>query len=506
MSSTTTEQKQVQTSPDTDLANSKTKMMDKDKVLLQSKKEKTEIKSQNCLQSNVGAVSGTLHYGKPTNLIDDDEHLESTDENLERGNWALKADYLLSVVGYAVGLGNVWRFPFLVYKNGGGAFLIPYLIMLSLAGLPMFFMESSLGQFASLGPPQVWKVVPILQGVGILMFLVSAFQGLYSNCIISYCLFYFFVSFQSPLPWENCYSWWDSDETCRKTPKGTMITSAGAIVLHRSRSINETGGIVWHLALCLLLSWLVVFLVLCKGIKFSGKVAYFFVTFPYLGLVLLLIRGVTLEGASQGIEFYIGKRSDFSKLADAEVWKDATTQIFYSLSVSLGGTTALSSYNKFHNDCYTDTIIVGFLNCLTSLLIGFVIFATLGHMSLSVDVPVSEISHSGLGLVFLAYPEALLHLPISPLWSVIFFGMIITMGLTSQFAIVETIITSIQDEFPTFLRSKRLYVTIIVCLVLYLLGLVLATEVRSPLTGLLVFFVYYGSYVLKNKLHDILSL
>ncbi|XP_067903126.1 sodium- and chloride-dependent neutral and basic amino acid transporter B(0+)-like [Heterodontus francisci] len=443
-----------------------------------------------------------LHLTRTTPKQDTTDETETSDENMERGNWAIKTDYLLSMIGYTVGLGNVWRFPFLVYKNGGGVFLIPYTIMLALAGLPIFFMESSLGQFASLGPAQAWKAVPILQGVGLLTVIASTFQGLYYNCIISYCLFYFFVSFQSPLPWVDCYSWWGAEETCNAVPKDPICnftSSSGShgnsttctniliqksrsehywdvIALHRSSSIDETGKIVWHLSLCLLLAWLIVLIVLCKGIRFSGKVTYFTVVFPYMGLVLLLIRGITLEGANQGIEFYIGKHSDFSKLADVEVWKDAATQIFYSLSVSLGGITALSSYNKFHNDCFTDAIIVCVVNCGTSVFAGFAIFSILGHMAQTVNVPISEISRSGLGLIFIVYPEAILHLPFSPFWSIIFFWMLFTLGMTSQFAIVETIITSLQDGFPILLRAKRFYLTASVCLGLYFCGLLLVTE------------------------------
>lgn len=157
-------------------------------------------------------------------------HVGENDENQERGNWSKKSDYLLSMVGYAVGLGNVWRFPYLTYTNGGGAFLIPYAIMLALAGLPLFFLECSLGQFASLGPVSVWRVLPLFQGVGITMVLISIFVTIYYNVIIAYSLYYLFASFQSVLPWANCSSSW-ADDNCSRQP---IVTGC--------RVSTDTGG------------------------------------------------------------------------------------------------------------------------------------------------------------------------------------------------------------------------------------------------------------------------
>ncbi|XP_051967856.1 sodium- and chloride-dependent neutral and basic amino acid transporter B(0+)-like [Xyrauchen texanus] len=411
-----------------------------------------------------------------------DSHVGTEDENTERGNWSSKREYMLSMIGYAVGLGNVWRFPYLAYKHGGGAFLIPYTIMLAVAGLPLFFMESSFGQFCSQGPINVWKAVPILQGVGITMMLVSTLLAIYYNVIIAYSIYYLFASFQYPLPWSgssNCNTTeialnvTAENQTCLDFLPGQSPSEKywDMVALQRTSSMDETGPVVWHLALSLLLAWILVAAALFKGIKSSGKVVYFTATFPYIVLLILLIRGVTLEGAKDGIEYYIGAQSNLTKLVEAEVWKDAATQIFFSLSIAWGGLMALSSYNKFNNNCYQDSIIVCVINCSTSVFAGFAIFSILGHMAHVYRIPVSDIAKEGFGLAFIAYPDALSKLPISPLWSILFFIMLITLGLDSQFAIIEVIATCLQDAYPHVLKSKRGLITIAICTALFLLGL-----------------------------------
>nr|XP_033802608.1 sodium- and chloride-dependent neutral and basic amino acid transporter B(0+)-like [Geotrypetes seraphini] len=436
---------------------------------------------------------------------------EKSEIAVKRGNWASKADYLLSLIGYAVGLGNVWRFPYLAYKNGGGAFLIPYTMMLALVGLPLFFLECALGQYANLGPILVWKCAPILQGVGFSMVLMSAYVSIYYNVIMTYGLFYLFASFQPVLPWSDCFEW--ADEKCGRKPKGKCnVTSEGTVstinltwvqannltcdpnstsylllesptvqywdkvTLRRSTGIHDTGNIVWHLALCLLLAWIIVAASLIKGVKSAGKVVYFTATFPYIMLTILLVKGITLEGAWDGINFYIGKQSDITKLKDAEVWKDAATQIFFSLSTAFGGLITLSSYNKFNNNCYLDSIIVCVTNSLTSLLAGFAIFSILGHMAHVLGKPLSAIADSGFGLAFIVYPEALIHLPVPPFWSFLFFSMLVTLGIDSQFALVETVLSSIEDFFPKLMRNYRFYITTGCCTILFLLGLPCVTQ------------------------------
>ncbi|XP_009077773.1 PREDICTED: sodium- and chloride-dependent glycine transporter 2-like, partial [Acanthisitta chloris] len=354
------------------------------------------------------------------------------DENKARGNWSSKLDFILSMVGYAVGLGNVWRFPYLAFKNGGGAFLIPYLMMLALAGIPIFFLEVSLGQFASQGPVSVWKAIPALQGCGIAMLIISVLIAIYYNIILCYTLFYLFASFVPVLPWASCNNPWNTPDCKDKnkllldsciigdhpkiqiknstfcmsaypnltmvnfTREGNKTFVSGSeeyfkyFVLKISAGIEYPGEIRWPLALSLFLAWVIVYASLAKGIKSSGKVVYFTATFPYVVLIILLIRGVTLPGAGAGIWYFITPK--WEKLIDAMVWKDAATQIFFSLSAAWGGLITLSSYNKFHNNCYRDTLIVTCTNSATSIFAGFVIFSVIGFMANELKVNIEAVA------------------------------------------------------------------------------------------------------------------
>uniref|UniRef100_H0ZZM2 Transporter n=1 Tax=Taeniopygia guttata TaxID=59729 RepID=H0ZZM2_TAEGU len=389
-------------------------------------------------------------------------------------------DFILSMVGYAVGLGNVWRFPYLAFKNGGGAFLIPYLMMLALAGIPIFFLEVSLGQFASQGPVSVWKAIPALQGCGIAMLIISVLIAIYYNIILCYTLFYLFASFVPVLPWASCDNPWNTPD-CKDKNKlllgklghaCTLLLVMGLVLI--SAGIEYPGEIRWPLALSLFLAWVIVYASLAKGIKSSGKVVYFTATFPYVVLIILLIRGVTLPGAGDGIWYFITPK--WEKLIDAMVWKDAATQIFFSLSAAWGGLITLSSYNKFHNNCYRDTLIVTCTNSATSIFAGFVIFSVIGFMANELKVNIEAVADQGPGIAFVVYPEALTRLPLSPFWAIIFFLMLLTLGLDTMFATIETIVTSVSDEFPKYLRTHKALFTLGCCVSFFIMGFPMITQ------------------------------
>ncbi|CAL4097100.1 unnamed protein product, partial [Meganyctiphanes norvegica] len=217
--------------------------------------------------------------------------------------------------------------------------------------------------------------------------------------------------------------------------------------------LNDVGPIKGSLAICLVTVFVLVYFSLWKGVKSSGKAVWVTAILPYIVLFILLIRGITLPGATDGMIYYLTPR--FEMLHNPKVWVDAATQIFFSLGPGFGTLLALSSYNKFHNNCYRDAIFTATINCLTSFLAGFVIFSVLGYMAHVQGKHISQVGEEGPGLVFTVYPEAIATMTGSVFWSIIFFLMLITLGLDSTFGGLEAMITGLCDEYPKPLGRHR---------------------------------------------------
>uniref|UniRef100_A0A8C8BRE2 Transporter n=1 Tax=Oncorhynchus tshawytscha TaxID=74940 RepID=A0A8C8BRE2_ONCTS len=380
-----------------------------------------------------------------------------------RGQWSRKLEFLLAVAGQIIGLGYVWRFPYLCYKNGGGVFFIPYVLFLFTCGIPLFLLETSLGQYTTQGSITCWrKICPLFEGLGYGSQVVVLYCSIYYITILAWAFFYLFSSFSSELPWASCRNSWNT-ATCMEFDRRVVghlnWTVAGNAtspvrefwerrVLSLTDSPNKLGSVRWELALCLLLSWILCYFCVWKGVKSTGKVVYFTATFPYLMLVVLLVRGLTLPGAIDGIKFYL--YPDPARLTDPQVWMDAGTQIFFSYAICIGCLTALGSYNKYDNNCYKDCVYLCLLNSGTSFVAGFAIFSVLGFMAYEQGTDISTVAESGPGLAFIAYPRAVAMMPLPQLWAIFFFIMIILLGLDSEFVGLEALVTVISDMYPSF--------------------------------------------------------
>ncbi|KAM3721865.1 Sodium-dependent serotonin transporter [Dirofilaria immitis] len=402
-------------------------------------------------------------------------HQSTSASSLFRDRWSSKVEFLLAVIGYAVDLGNIWRFPSTCYKYGGGAFLIPYLIMFIIGGLPMFYMELVLGQFHRSGCISIWKkICPLFKGIGYGICFICTFIACFYNTIIAHALYFLFYSLQSEVPWKTCNNPWntplcavslnDSDSSIVLNQSSTLIGKLrtpseeffrfNVLEENYSSGFDNLGDIKPSLALCLTVVFILVYFALWKGPRSSGKFVWITATAPYVILSVLFIRGITLPGASIGIYYYL--MPNFTVLLDIDVWTAAAVQIFFSLGPGFGVLLALSSYNDYQNNCYRDALVTSIINCGTSFFAGFVIFSTLGYMSTLTNLPVSEIvGDSDANLVFIVYPQAIATMSYANCWSFIFFVMLITLGIDSTFSGIEALITGFCDEYPKVLPQKR---------------------------------------------------
>ncbi|XP_012171770.2 sodium-dependent nutrient amino acid transporter 1-like [Bombus terrestris] len=394
---------------------------------------------------------------------------ETVKETEARSTWDNQLEFLMSCIAMSIGFGNIWRFPFTAYENGGGVFLIPYIIVLFVVGKPFYYLEVILGQFSSSSSIRVWNISPAFTGVGWSQFCSNVAVMTYYSSLMALTLFFLIASFSAELPWAKCREEWadycvdSSQKVDSESVNVSMFTkliyekerrsSAELyflkVVLQEKDSIDDGVGLPdWKLTLCLLFSWLCVILITFQGVKSSGKASYFLAIFPYIILLSLLIRAVTLEGAGTGILFFLTPK--WSKLLDPNVWYAAVTQCFFSLSVCFGSIITYSSHNDFKHNVYRDALIVTSLDTLTSFIAGCTIFGILGNLAHEMGMEdINNVVKSGAGLAFISYPDAIAKFTFVPqFFAVLFFVMMFVLGVGSIVGMVSGVVTCLKEKLP----------------------------------------------------------
>ena len=366
----------------------------------------------------------------------------------QRESWGTRGGFILAAVGSAVGLGNLWGFPYKLYSYGGGAFLIPYIVALLVIGVPIMILEFSIGHYTQRAAPDAFKRghrrFELVGWWGIILAFVII---TYYPVILAYCFSFLWYSIVGiftggELPWAG-----EGIEGVENAKVFFNETYLGKIDIEDARFY--LGSIRWNIVLPLAVTWVAMYFCIFKGVRLVGKIVWLTVPLPWLMLLILTVRGLTLEGSMQGLAYYLDPV--WSELAKPVTWRYAIGQVFFSLSLAYGIMVTYASFLHRKSDLNNNAAIISIADFATSFVAGLAVFATLGGMAFVTQqgdnpVAVEQVAETGPSLAFVAFPYALAQLPYSAWFSFVFFFALVTLGVDSAFSMTESILASIVDK------------------------------------------------------------
>ena len=372
----------------------------------------------------------------------------------QRDQFGSKLGFIMAAIGSAIGLGNIWRFPYVVYDNGGGAFLLPYFIAIATAGIPILILEYYLGnRYQGSAPVAYRSLSRRWEWLGWWQAAVSFLIGTYYMVIIGWVLAYFYFSFGSQ---------WGSDTEGFFTGEFLGV----------SDSFWSVGGLQFGVLIPFVIAWAIVFWLLIRGvgrgIELASKIL---IPLMVIMMVVIVIRGLTLPGAAEGLNVLF--TPDLGALLDPQVWIAAYGQVFFSIGVAFSVMIAYASYLPRRSELPNSGFIVALSNAGFEFFAALGVFGVLGFLAVQQNTEVSEVATEGVGLAFIAFPQIINQLPaLNSLFGILFFGALLFAGLTSAVSIFEVGISGVRDKFG-FNRNRAVS---IVCGLAFLVGLVYVTK------------------------------
>ncbi|MEY8564974.1 sodium-dependent transporter [Corynebacteriaceae bacterium 7-707] len=366
---------------------------------------------------------------------------DGKDGKVTRDTFNSRILFLFAAIGSAVGLGNIWRFPYVAYESGGGAFLVPYMIALLTAGIPLLWMFFALGhRFRGSAPLVFRRIHPRAEILGWFQVGISFFIAVYYAAIIGWALLYTMKSFTKG--WgENPGEYFSGE------------------FLQAETDTVFSGSFVMPIFITMIVVWAVVLLTLALDVsKGIGRLNVIFIPLLLVLFLVMVVRALFLDGAATGLDALF--TPDWSALTDATVWIAAYGQIFFSLSIGFGIMITYSSYLKPRSNLTSTGLVTAFANSSFEVLAGIGVFAALGFMSAASGIPVSEVATSGIGLAFEAFPTIINQMPAGELFGILFFASLAIAGITSLISIVEVVSAAVRDKFDLPRRVATLSVGI----------------------------------------------
>ncbi|XP_067649008.1 sodium- and chloride-dependent glycine transporter 2-like [Haliotis asinina] len=436
--------------------------------------------------------------------------------------WRHHLDYLITLLGGSIGSGSLIKFPYLCMRNGGGAFLIPYIIFTFLGAIPCVFLEMVIGQLSQSGPINVWNLCPPFKGIGFGIATVMWLYVTYYMAIFAWFMYYFYHSFIGKLPWASCDNSWNTPACITNTDSSILNSTSANVtditpsapsamtsvnvtnvtiknmsaaeefwrfqVLQMTGGIEHLGGVRWPLVGLMALTCVILFLFIFQGIRVSGKVVYVTVGVPIILVIVFLVQGCLLPGSADGIYFYVYPK--FEKLLEPGMWIEACSLALYSLNIAMGNIITMAGHNRVNNNCFRDVLIVSIADMLSLILVGFAFFAIIGHVAYLRGVPVEAYESSGFNLAFIVYPEVMTYLPLPHVWSALTFLALMTLEVDSMLPGLEIMIAAVEDVFHGLAKRRWL----VICMILlsnFLFALPCTTQGGIYVVTLVDWYTYF---------------
>jgi neurotransmitter:Na+ symporter, NSS family len=386
---------------------------------------------------------------------------------MKREQWGSRPGFILAAVGSAIGLGNIWRFPYMAYENGGGAFFIPYLFAMISAGIPFMIMEFTLGHKLRGAAPRAFSKLGVkLEWLGWFQVFIAAIIAVYYVAIIGWAISYLGYSFTQS---------WGTD---------TNAFFFSEYLQLGENSPSKLGNLQMHIVLPMVLAWGITFAAIFTGIKGGiERASKIMMPLLFLMVIGLITRVVFLPGALDGINYLF--EPDFSKITDPTVWSAAYGQIFFTLSVGFAIMIAYSSYLPEKSDINNNAFMTVLINCGFSITSGVLIFAVLGYMAQDQAKPLTEVVTAGVGLAFVTIPAAINLLPAPYILGPLFFLALVVAGLSSHISIIEAVTSAVIDK----LNWSRKKAASVVCGVGFAVSMAFATNGGLLLLDLVDYFI-----------------
>ena len=357
----------------------------------------------------------------------------------KRETWNTQTAFLISAIGSAIGLGNIWRFPGVAYENGGGAFIIPYIVALLLIGLPVLFLDYAIGhKYKGTPPLALRRLAPKGEWLGWFQVGVSFIIFTYYAVVIAWAAHYVFYSVNEA---------WGDDPTTFFVTDFLQATEAESAF-----SLNPVAAVT----IPLILVWVLALFIMARGIQ-DGIAAANRVFLPLLVIlfVSMVVRALFLPGAVDGLNAFF--TPEWGSLANPSVWLAAVAQIFYSLSVAFGIMMTYASYLKKKSNLTGAGLVAGFANSSFEILAGIGVFAALGFMAFNQGVQISDLEGlSGVTLSFMTFPRIISMMPGGPLFGVVFLSSLVLAGFTSLVSLLQVASGALQDKFGLSVHKATL--------------------------------------------------